>query len=59
MLTLLLETFVRAFYLRYRADFSTSDATNSGLHAAFFYFFDLRRSRLVTGLVSLLKTQPL
>ncbi len=25
----------------------------------FFYFFDLRRSRLVKGLVSLLKTQPL
>ncbi len=59
LLTLLRETFVQAFYLRYWADFFTGDVTNSGLHAAFFYFFDSRGSRLVTGLVSLLKTQPL
>ncbi len=35
---LLCETFVRAFYLRYQADFFTGDVTNSGLHAAFFTF---------------------
>ncbi len=53
------ETFIRAFYLHYRSDFFTGDVTNFGLHAAFFYFFDSQHSRLVTGLVSLLKTQPL
>ncbi len=53
------ETFVQAFYLRYWADFFTGDVTNSGLHAVFFYFFDLRHSRLIMELVLLLKTQPL
>ncbi len=37
-LTVLHETFVWAFYLRYRADFFTGDVTNSGLNAAFFTF---------------------
>ncbi len=32
------KTFVRAFYLRYRADFFSGDVTNSGLHAASFTF---------------------
>ncbi len=59
MLMLLHEKFIRAFYLPYRADFFTRDVTNSGLHTAFFYFFNLPYSRLVTGLVSLLITQPL
>ncbi len=41
------------------AVFFLGNVTNSGLRAVFFfYFFDSWRSRLVTGLVSLLKTQP-
>ncbi len=42
----------------FSADFFTGDVTNSGL-LLFFIFFDSRCSRLVMGLVSLLKTQPL
>ncbi len=59
MLTLLRGTFIRVFYLHYRADFFTGDVTNSGLHADFFYFCNLGHSRLVRGFFSLLKTLPL
>ncbi len=36
---LLLETFVRAFYLHYRADFFKGGVINLGLHAVFFLLF--------------------
>ncbi len=58
MLTILCEMFIWAFYLHYRADFFTGDVTNSGLHGVFL-LFDSWCCRLVTGLVLLLKTQPM